>query len=275
LRRQLSGFGFCRGGHCPTAGKALLSQHADTAQPVASASTRRCNAREPNTISGDQEASMIKTDSQLQRDVIDELRWDPRVGSAEIGVAAKNGVVTLTGQLDTYAKKYAAVRAAERVAGVRAIAEELTVVLLGSYQRTDTDLAHIVASTLKWDVVVPDDKVKARIEKGWVWLEGEVEWQYQSAAAERAVRNLSGVRGVTNLLQVTTHASVPDVKRRIEGALERHAELDAKQISVEATDGKVTLRGKVRSWSERMDAESAAWSAPGVTKVNDELMVQV
>ena len=218
---------------------------------------------------------MIKTDAQLQRDIIDELRWDPSVGAAEIGVAAKNGVVTLSGQVDSFAKKYAAVRAAERVAGVRAIAEELKVVLPGSFKRTDTDLAHVVASTLKWDVQVPDEKVKARVEDGWVWLEGEVDWQYQSGAAERAIRNLTGVKGVTNLLQIRKRASIPDVKQHIESALKRHAELDAKKISIEASDGRVTLKGKVRSWTERQDAELAAWSAPGVTNVDDELLVEV
>jgi osmotically-inducible protein OsmY len=218
---------------------------------------------------------MTKTDAQLQRDVIDELRWDPSVGSAEIGVAAKNGVITLSGQVESFAKKYAAVRAAERVAGVRAIAEEVNVVLPMSFKRTDTDIAHAAASTLKWDVQVPDDRVKARVDDGWVWLEGDVEWQYQSAAAERAVRNLAGVRGVTNLLQVKAHASAPDVKERIESALKRHAEIDSQQIRVEATDGSVTLRGKVRSWAERQDAELAAWSAPGVTRVHDELLVHI
>jgi osmotically-inducible protein OsmY len=218
---------------------------------------------------------MIKTDAQLQRDVIDELRFDPAVGSAEIGVAVKNGVITLTGQLESYAKKYAAIRATERVAGVRAIAEELTVVLAGSFHRTDVDLAHAVASTLTWDVQVPDDKVKARVEAGWVWLEGEVEWQFQSIAAERAIHNLTGVRGVTNLLQIKKRPSAPDVRERIESAFKRHAELDSKQIAVEAIDGRVTLRGKVRSWAERQDAEFAAWSAPGVTKVDDELLVQI
>ena len=217
---------------------------------------------------------MIKTDAQLQHDVIDELRWDPAVSSAGIGVAAENGVVTLSGSIDSYAKKYAAIRATERVAGMRAIADELDVVLPSSHKRTDADIAHAVVSTLEWDVQVPDDRVHARVDDGWVWLEGEVEWQYQSVAAERAIRNLTGVRGVTNLLRVQSRATVPDVRQRIEKALTRHAALDARQIQVEASEGRVTLRGKVHSWSERADAERAAWSAAGVTEVSDELLVQ-
>ncbi len=218
---------------------------------------------------------MIKTDLQLQRDVIDELHFDPSVASEEIGVAAKNGVVTLSGSVTSFAHKYAAVRAVERVVGVRAIAEELSVVLPSSLKRTDTDLAHSVAAVLRWDVNVPDDEVKARVDDGWVWLEGDIDWQFQSAAAERAVRNLSGVRGVTNLLQVKKRASVPDVKQRIESALKRHAELDADRIGVEARDGRVTLRGEVHSWGQRQDAEWAAWGAPGVSSVNDELVVSI
>lgn len=218
---------------------------------------------------------MIKSNGQLQKDVIDELHWDASIGGAEIGVAAKEGVVTLTGQVETYAKKYAAVRAAERVAGVRAIAEEIKVVVPSSFKRTDTDIAHAILNAFEWDVQVPQDHVKARVEGGWVWLEGDVDWQYQSRAAERIVRNLSGVVGVSNLLQVKTHASGLDVKQRIENALKRSAEVDSRKITVDASDGSVTLRGNVRSWAERRDAENAAWSAPGVSRVHDELLVSI
>lgn len=217
---------------------------------------------------------MFKSDSKLQTDVIDELRWDPSVGAAEIGVAAKNGVVTLSGQVSSYAKKYAAAHAAERVAGVRAIADELTVELPSSFKRSDADVAHSVAAVLTWDVNVPDDKIKARVDGGWVWLEGEVDWQYQSEAAVRAIRNLTGVRGVTNLLQIKQRASAPDVQQCIESALKRHAEIEAKRIHVDALDGRVTLRGEVRSWAERQDAERAVWGAPGVSTVLDELVVR-
>lgn len=157
------------------------------------------------------EVTMRKTDAQLQRDVIDELRWDPRVGSSEIGVAARDGVITLSGAVDSYAKKCAAVEAAERVAGVRTIADELNVALPSSRKRTDTDLAHAVANTLKWDIQVPDETVKARVDDGWVWLEGDVEWRYQSVAAEQAIRMLTGIRGVTNGIRIRSGSSASNI----------------------------------------------------------------
>ncbi len=215
---------------------------------------------------------MLKSDTQLQRDIMEELQWDPALGRAEIGVAVRDGVITLSGDVDSYAMKFAAVRAVERVQGVRAIAEELKVVLPSASKRTDTEIAHAVADRLQWDINIPDGSVRARVEDGWVWLEGETEWQYQRNAAEHAARYLTGVTGVTNLITLKKQASAADVRERIERAFQR-AELDAHQISIEAIEGKITLRGKVRTWAERGDAEQAAWSAPGVTSIDDQLAV--
>jgi osmotically-inducible protein OsmY len=216
---------------------------------------------------------MKKSDSQLQRDIVEELRWNPQTSTCEIGVVVKDGVATLSGTVKSYAQKLAAERAAERVGGVRAIAEDLSIKFDGSLSRTDTEIAHAVVNALRWDTQVPDDTVTARVENGWITLEGDAIWKFQSDAAERAVRYLTGVRGVTNLIRVRPRASAPVVKSKIEGALKRSAEVDSGRISVEASDGQVTLKGTVRSWAERRDAESAAWSAPGVTLVNDLLTV--
>lgn len=216
---------------------------------------------------------MPKSDSQLLNDVQEELVWDPSVGRVEIGVAVNNGVVTLSGQVDSYPKKSAALRATERVTGVRAIADELKTILSSSSIRSDTDIAHVVADALRWDIQVPEEKIKARVDDGWVWLDGDVEWEYERAAAEDAVRNLTGVRGVSNDIRIKKRAWPNDVKERIESALKRQADLDAAQITVQASDGRVTLRGRVHSWSARADAERAAWSAPGVSTVEDELRV--
>lgn len=217
---------------------------------------------------------MPKSDSQLQTDVMEELVWDPSVGRAEIGVAVAGGVVTLSGQVDSYPKKSAAIKVAERVGGVRAVADDLIVKLPTSSKRTDTDIAHSVADALRWDIEVPDDKIKARVDDGWVWLDGEVEWEYQRSAADRAIRYLTGVRGVSSNVSLKKRAWAPEVRSRIESALKRSAELDASQIGVDVMDGKVTLRGRVHLWSARSDAERAAWSAPGVTSVKDDLTVQ-
>lgn len=216
----------------------------------------------------------MKSDEQVQMDVIDELRWDPRVGRAEIAVAAEEGVVTLAGQVKSYAQRFAAIDAAKRVAGVDVVVDDITVRLPSDSTRTDDDIAHGVTAALNCDVEVPDDRVKAEVRKGLVTLTGDVDWQYQRSAAERVVRSLVGVTGVYNQLVVRKQPSIPDVKSRIESALKRHAEVDARQIRVETTDGTVILRGAVRSVAEREDAERAAWSAPGVTRVQDELVVR-
>ena len=217
----------------------------------------------------------MKTDMQIQKDVIDELHWDPSIRDSEVAVAAKDGVVTLAGTVHSYAEKYAAERAAERVSGVKAIAEDLVVQPIGSFVRSDTDIAHAVTRALTWDIQVPDDKVKATVENGWITLTGSVEWKYQKDAAERAVRYLTGVKGVGNLIEVRPkHASKFEVSSKIKEALRRSADHDADQITVEASDGRVTLKGTVRSFAERADAERAAWSAPGVSYVEDRIAVR-
>ncbi|HVA57772.1 MAG: BON domain-containing protein [Gemmatimonadaceae bacterium] len=216
----------------------------------------------------------MKTDMQLQRDVIEEMAWQPNISDAEIAVGAKNGVVTLSGFVNTYAQKYGAVRAAEKVRGVHAVADDLKVRLPQSLMRSDTDIAHAAVSALKWDVEVPDTRIKALVDDGWVSLDGTVDWQFQRLAAERAVRHLSGVKGVINRITVQQpKVSAYEVNLRIQEALKRSAAVDADKISIEAKDGKVVLRGTVRSWSEREDAERAAWAAPGVTEVDDEIAV--
>ncbi len=215
----------------------------------------------------------MKNDADLQRDVFDELRWEPAVHSTDIGVTVKDGVVTLSGIVDSYPEKWAAERAAKRVCGVKALAQELEVKLPGSGQQTDADIAEAAENALKWDILVPQDRIKVTVEKGFLTLEGEVNWQTERSAAERAVLNLTGVTGVANEITVKPQVAPIDVKAKIEAALKRNAILDAQQIQVQADGGKVTLTGSVSSWAERDEAESAAWAAPGVSEVKDLIMV--
>jgi osmotically-inducible protein OsmY len=215
----------------------------------------------------------MKTDLQLQRDVAEELRWDPSINEKEIAIAAKDGVVSLRGTVGSYSEKFAAELAAERVNGVRAVAEELKVQLPGQHVRDDTDMAHAAANALNWDVQVPNEAITATVERGWVTLRGDVDWQYQKEAAEAAVRHLIGVQGVSNFIRLMPVVSNFDVRSKIESALKRSAEVEADRITVETADGKITLKGNVRSWSERRDAERAAWQAPGVREVDDRLVV--
>ncbi len=216
--------------------------------------------------------------TNLQHDVQEELEWEPSVDASQIGVAATQpGIVTLTGTVATYAEKVSAERATKRVSGVRAVANDIEVRPIGSMKRTDTDIAQAVLRALDWDIAVPHEKIKARVADGWVTLEGEVALQFQRAAAENAVRRLSGVRGVTNQIRLQARPSVQpaEVKDRIEAALRRSAEIDARGIQVDAKDSMITLRGKVRTWGERDEAERAAWGAPGVLAVKDELIVGI
>lgn len=216
----------------------------------------------------------MKTDKDLQRDVSIELAWDPSVRHEDIAVAARDGVVTLGGTVDTYAQRYSAERAVERVIGVRAIANDLTVKLDKNTERSDSEIAHSAVAVLQADVEVPDQKITVKVSKGWLSLHGEVAWQFQRDAAERAVRYLSGVKGLVNNIQVAATPARADVKTRIEEALRRSAVADAGHISV-LTDGhRVTLKGTVRSLAEKNDAVRAAWGAPGVNEVVNQLLVE-
>ena len=218
----------------------------------------------------------MKTDLQLTRDVLDELKWQPSIKEAEIGVAVKEGVVTLTGFVESYTQKVAAERAAESVIGVRAVARDLKVKLPGTSVRTDTEIAHAALNAMKWNVDVPADRIKVKVEDGWITLDGDVEWQFQKAAAEDAVHYLTGVKGNLNLLIVRQpRASTFEVSQRIQDAFKRSATIDSQRISVETKEGRVVLKGTVRSLAERQDAENAAWNAPGVAIVDDQIAVGV
>lgn len=215
----------------------------------------------------------MKSDIQLQRDVMDELAWEPSVDAAEIGVSVTSGIVTLNGAVKSFPEKWAAERAAQRVAGVKAVSDEITVNLSGENQHTDTDIARAAVNSLDWNASVPRNHVKILVKNGFITLQGEVEHYYQKNEAERAVRHLIGVKGVYNEVQVKPMALASDIKSKIEKALERAAELDSQKISVEAHDRRVVLRGNVRSWVEREEAERAAWAAPGVSDVQNNIRV--
>ncbi|SRR5579883_535015 len=214
-----------------------------------------------------------RTDDQIQKDVLNELKWDPRVQSTEIGVAVKDGIVTLTGWVNSYTKKWAAEEIAHRVRGVLAVANDIEVRLLSSAERTDTDIAAAALRALEWDAELSIDKLDVTVSKGWVTLKGEVEWHYQKMDAERVVRRLLGVKGVTNLITVKPRVTPSELKQKIEQALVRSAETDAQRITVEVEESKVILKGTVRSWAERQEAERSAWLAPGVTSVENRITI--
>ncbi|MBX3423774.1 MAG: BON domain-containing protein [Pirellulaceae bacterium] len=215
----------------------------------------------------------MKSDSELKRDVESELQWEPSVDEAHIGISAKDGIVTLTGHVPSFGEKFAAERAAKRVFGVKAVADELDVRLPGSAMRTDEDIARACVSALKNSYSIPDDHIKIVVNNGRVTLDGEVEWKYQRDAAYDAVRYISGVIAVINKLTIKAHASPKDVKNKIVAAFHRSADVDARRIDVETHDGKVTLRGDVRSWAEFEVAQHAAWAAPGVTAVDNKMKI--
>ena len=213
------------------------------------------------------------TDEQIQREVLAELAWEPRIRPNEIGVVVKDGVVTLTGWVDSYTKRWAAEEAAHRVRGVKAVANEIEVRLPGAAERTDTDIAAAAVQALRWDVFVPADKIDVTVSKGFVTLRGTLDWQFQKEDAEKALRRLPGVKGVLNAITVKPPMTPSDLKKKIEEALVRSAQTDAARITVEVHGSKVILRGIVRSWAEKQEAERTAWSAPGVTEVDNRITV--
>jgi osmotically-inducible protein OsmY len=214
------------------------------------------------------------TDSQIQEDVIRELQWEPSVDAARIGVSVKNGVVTLSGYVQSYVEKWAAEDAAKRVYGVRAVANELEVRLPPQKVRTDEDIARDAVTALQANTWVPADRIKVTVSQGWVTLDGEVEWQYEKEAAENAVGSIAGVKGVTDRIKVKPKVSPEEIKSRIEDALKRIAAVDAQRITVEVDGGKVILRGTVHSAAEREEAEREAWAGPGVWSVENLITVE-
>lgn len=214
-------------------------------------------------------------DNQIQQDVINQLKWEPILNAAEIGVSVKNGIVTLSGQVDTYTKKMAAERATKKVAGVRAVAEDLQVGVSPIYKRTDAELAEAALNALKWHSAVKEDKIKVKVEDGVLTLEGEAEWDFQRTAAKEAVENLIGIKRVNNYIALKAMLSPSDVQQKIMAAFHRSATIDAMKVTAELIGNKVVLRGKVRSFAEKEDAEKAAWSAPGVMNVENRLEMEV
>ncbi|MCU1298501.1 MAG: Ornithine aminotransferase [Acidobacteriaceae bacterium] len=218
-------------------------------------------------------ATLIRTDEEIQRDVLAELKWDAQVQPNEIGVSVKDGVVILTGWVDSFLKKWAAEEAAHRVPGVKAVANDIEVRLPS--ERTDADIAAAAIRALEWDAGIPSDKIEVTVSKGWVTLKGEVEWQYQKEDAERVLRRLSGVKGVTNLIVVKPRTTASELKKKIEEALVRNAQIDASRISVEVQGTKAILKGTVRSWAEKEEAERVAWLAPGITSVENRITLEI
>jgi osmotically-inducible protein OsmY len=215
----------------------------------------------------------MNADKVLRECVETELDWTPGIDAAHIGVSAQHGVVTLTGHVSTYAQKVAAESAVKRIKGVRGVAEDIEIRPYGGIGTDDDEVAARVVTLIAWDSSIPKDAVKAEVAKGWVTLTGEVEWQYQRLAAERGVRNLHGVHGLTNAISVKSRLQPKELKNRIEAALERQAELEADRIHVTVDGSAVRLEGKVRAWHEREAAERAVWAAPGVTRVDDRMTI--
>ena len=214
----------------------------------------------------------MKSDEELRRDVLAELEYDPSIDARKIGIAVEDGIVTLTGEVPSFAEKWNAERAVERVEGVRGIVNKIEVKPIGEF--SDADIAREAADALRWNLMVPPGKVIPKVENGYITLTGEVNYEFQRRAAEKAVRYIPGVKGIINLVTVKPKVEPKNVKEKIEETFKRMAALDAESISVEVNGSEVILRGTVRSWAERHEAEKAAWAAPGVTSVKNYIMVK-
>jgi osmotically-inducible protein OsmY len=215
----------------------------------------------------------MKTDTELQKDVMAELRWTPSLRASEIGVAVKDGVVTLSGNVDSYIEKSTAEHTAQKVGGVRAVVQKIEVRLPNSFKRTDEEVAEAAINALEWNSWVPKDQIRVKVQNGWVTISGQVDWQYQKNAANDAVCCLIGVVGLTNLVTIKSTVKPEEIKTGIENAFKRHAALDAKGITVETSDNKVTLKGSVHSLAEKQEALAVAWAAPGICEVENKLIV--
>ena len=220
----------------------------------------------------------MKTNEELRQDVMNEIQWDPelRIVAPEIGVAAKDGVVTLTGKVNTYRKRIAAEKAAQRVSGVKVVASDIQVGVSTESAKTDTEIAEAVKDALRWNSAVDEDQIEVKVDNGWIYLDGTVEWEYERGSAQRSVENLIGVKGVTNMIAIKSKTiNKKELKSQIAAAFHRSATIDSTAVAIDCEGSKVTLHGKVRSWAEKRDAEKIAWAYPGVTDVDNQIEIDV